>query len=108
MSQEDQQFMNYIRNSAYHTDGHYFIGLPKKKATVIMPNNQSVATQRALTLKRKFKRNPVFHQEYVDFMRDVIKKDYAVRVPENQLNRQDGNLWYIPHHSVYHPQKGKL
>lgn len=29
MSQEDQQFMNCVRNSTYHADGHYVIGLPK-------------------------------------------------------------------------------
>lgn len=73
-----------------------------------MPNNHSVAIQRALTLKRKFKRNPVFHQEYSDFMKDMIEKGYAVRVPENQLNCQDGKLWYVPHHGVYHPQKKRL
>ena len=76
------------------------IGLPKKKDVVTMPNNHSVATQRDLALKRKF-----FYQEYSDFMKDMIKKGYAVRVPQTQLSCQDGKLWYVPHHSVYHPQK---
>lgn len=73
-----------------------------------MPNNHSVVVQRALALKRKFKRNPVFHQEYSDFMKDMIEKGYAVRVPENQLNCQDGKIWYVPQNGVYHPQKRKL
>lgn len=41
-------------------------------------------------------------------MKDMIEKGYTVRVPENQLNCQDGKLWYVPHHGVYHPQKKKL
>lgn len=41
-------------------------------------------------------------------MKDVIEKGYAVRVPENQPNCQEGKLWYIPHHIVCHPPKRKL
>ncbi len=108
MSQEDQQFMTRVTKSTYHADGHYVIGHPKKKDVVTMPNNHSVAVQRALALKKKFKRNLVFHQEYSDFMKDMITKGYAVRVPENQLKCQDGKKWYVPHHGVYHPQKKKL
>lgn len=108
MSQEDQQFMSHMKDSTYHANGHYIIGLPKKKAVVTMPNNHSVAVQRALALKRKFKRNAVFHQEYCDFMKDMIKRGYAVKVPQNQLSREDGKVWYVPHHGVYHPQKKKL
>lgn len=37
--------MNCVRNSTCHVDGHYVIGLPKKKAAVTMPNNHSVAVQ---------------------------------------------------------------
>lgn len=108
MSQEDQQFMTCVSSSTYHADGHYVVRLPKRKAVVTMPNNHSVAVQRALTLKRKFKRNPVFYQEYSDFMKDMIEKGYAIRVPENQLKCQDGKVWYVPHHGVRHPQKKKL
>ncbi|KAI3370342.1 hypothetical protein L3Q82_025111 [Scortum barcoo] len=60
----------------------------------------------SLTLKRKFKSK--FHQEYSDFMKDMIGKGYAVRVSQNQLSRQDIKLWYVPHHGIYHPQKRKL
>lgn len=108
MSQEDQQFMDSVNDSAYYTNGHYFISLPKKNAATVMPNNKNAAVQRALTLKRKLKRNPGFHQEYTEFMEDMIDKGYAVRVPKDQLNHQNGKVWYIPHHGVYHPQKRKL
>lgn len=30
------------------------------------------------------------------------------KVPEHQLERQDGKVWYIPHHSVRHPKKETL
>ena len=108
MSHEDKQFMHSVTTSAYHAEGHHYIGLPKKNAAAIMPNNRSAAVQRALTLKRKLIKNPGFQQEYNAFMSDMLSKGYAVRVPEEKLNKQDGNVWYVPHHGVYHPQKKKL
>lgn len=63
---------------------------------------------RLSSLKRKFKRNETFHEEYKTFLSDVIEKGYAALVPQEQLSRKDGRVWYIPHHGVYHPRKGKL
>lgn len=108
MSQEDHQFMELVSDSAHYADGHYYIKMPMKKANVNMPNNQSLAVQRAQHLKKKLCKMPKFHEEYNAFMSDMIKKGYAVKVPEEQLDRQDGKVWYIPHHGVYHPQKTKL
>lgn len=71
------------------------------------PNNYCVAKQRILGLKRRFERNEKFHQEYTTFLCDVIKEGYAKKVPA-EPKRSDGKLWYIPHHGVYHPKKGKL
>ncbi len=42
------------------------------------------------------------------FMKDLISKGYSERVPAEDLGRSDGEVWYIPHHGVYHPRKGKL
>ena len=41
-------------------------------------------------------------------MEDVLKKGYAEKVPPCQQQRDDGKVWYMPHHGVYHKQKGKL
>ena len=38
------------------------------------------------------------------FMQDIIEKGYAEKAPHERHN-DDGKLWYIPHHGVYHPQK---
>ncbi|KAK0152983.1 hypothetical protein N1851_005350 [Merluccius polli] len=108
MSQEDHQFMESVSSSVRLTDGHYYLSLPMKKLCVQMPNNRSAVLQCALNLKNKLKRNPAFHEEYSTFMNDMLSKGYAIEVPTTQLNRQDGKLWYIPHHGVYHPQKKKL
>ena len=42
-------------------------------------------------------------------MADIVTKGYARKVPLEQMNLQNGNVWYIPHHGVYHPYKpGKI
>ena len=38
-------------------------------------------------------------------MQEMINKGHAERVPKNSLSRDDGRVWYIPHHGVYHPKK---
>lgn len=64
--------------------------------------------QRALTRKKKLIKNQEFHQEYTDYINDLLQNGYAVKIPEAQLTRQDGRVWYIPQHGVYHPQKENL
>ena len=42
-------------------------------------------------------------------MREVIEKGYAERVPAEELLLDNCQIWYIPHHGVYHPKKpGKI
>ena len=77
---------------------HYSIGMPLRNKNGVMPNHKCVTEQRASNLKRKLK----------TFMSDLLNKGYAVEVPEDEHNRNDGRVWYIPHHGVTHPQKGKL
>ena len=108
LSKEDQLFMDRVSESAKLVDGHYSIGLPLKNKEVKMPNNRAVAEQRALNMKKKLQRNQTFKEDYVSFMNDVINKGYAVKVPDEELKRSDGKVWFIPHHGVYHPKKQKI
>ncbi|KAK0146187.1 hypothetical protein N1851_014504 [Merluccius polli] len=50
----------------------------------------------------------MYAEEYTSFMEDILKKGYAEKVPPQQLRREDGKVWYIPHHGVYHKRKLKL
>lgn len=67
-----------------------------------------VAKQRLLGLKRKFLKNPQLHKEYSTYFKEVTEKGYAQPVPQQQLQGRSGKMWYIPHHSVYHPRKGSI
>jgi len=100
--------MKIVKDSANIVDGHYSLRLPFRKEDISLPNNRQVAEQRLSSLKRKILRNASFHEEYTNFLNDVINKGYAEEVPQGQLKRYDGKVWYIPHHGVYHPKKRKL
>ena len=41
-------------------------------------------------------------------MDDLFVKGHASHVPGDELRRDDGMLWYLPHHGVLHPRKKKL
>lgn len=79
--------------------------IPRK---ISMPNNRNIAEQRTLNLKRGFLRDPLFHKDYTAFMDNLLSNGYAERVPTTDLARSDGKVWYIPHHGVCHPKKGKI
>lgn len=82
--------MESVHESAKLIDGHYSIGLPLRKGDVKMPNNRIIALQRALSFKRRFTKDTLFHVHYTDFLTDMISKGYAERVPAEDLGRDDG------------------
>ena len=108
MSREEARFIEIMEQSVKLQDGHYSLKLPFKTKEVALPNNHCVALQRLTSLKRKMERNEKFHQEYTKFLEDVISNGFAERVPQNELRAGEVNVFYIPHHGVYHPRKGKL
>ena len=81
--------------------------MPFRDKSVVLPNNYEVAAQRILNLAKKFK-DTAYAAEYKIFMDDVLGKGYAQKVPQEQLQRNDGHVWYIPLHGVYHKQMKKL
>lgn len=73
-----------------------------------MPDNHKLAEQRALSLKRRFQKDALFHADYTTFMHNIIYCGFAEKVPVKDLECNHGKTWYIPHHGLYHPQKKKI
>lgn len=103
MSREDQRFLELVINSARQVEGHYQIALPLRNIEISMPYYKKIVEQRLW-----FQKDSKYHAEYNSFMTELLVKGYAEKVPEEELDRDDGKLWYIPHHGVYHPTKGKI
>lgn len=105
LSREDIKFMEIMERSSILEHGHYCLNLPFRKKELSLPNNFSVAKQRALSLRRKFLKNELFFQEYSSRISEMVDKGYAEEVPTQQLSGSNSNVWYIPHHGVHHPRK---
>ena len=108
MSQDEHRFMQNAEKTQFK-EGHYEIPLPFKNHVSSIPNNKSHALVRVECLKRKVERDPKLCDDYQVFMKELLGKGYARKVPPDQLNHVEGSAWYIPHHGVYHPYKpGKI
>ena len=107
LSVEDRRWLASVESECEMVDGHYSIPLPLKTKNVVLPNNKEVAMRRLLSLKKKFS-DPRFAKEYQDFMQDMLDKGYAEEVAREDQGRNDGRVWYLPHHAVQNPKKDKI
>ena len=105
LSTEDRKFLKMMDDSVLKTNGHYQMPLPFRNKEAIMPNNLLQADAFAMRLKKKLVKDEKLREQYTDFMTDLEKKGFAERVPSSEIARNDGRVWYIPHHGVRHPRK---
>ena len=105
MSRQDKQALSIYDASARLVDGHYQIAIPWKYHHPDLPNNKPLAEHRLNLLRKKLLKDPELYSRYSAFMTDLFDKGYAKKVTENLRDRNHGKIWYLPHHSVVHPQK---
>ena len=87
-------------------DSHYVLPIPFRRENVMFPNNRVQAVQRLKWLKKRLERNPEEHKDYLNFMKEMFQKGYAVKADNTP---KEGKCWYLPHYPVYHPKKpGKV
>ena len=108
LSVEDSQFLEMVERQTSLKDGHYEICLPLRNDSVPLPNNRSLAVQRLKGLEKRFTASDTFKRKYTEFVEDLFVRGYSSQVPEEELLRSDGMVWYFPHHGVIHPRKDKL
>ena len=76
-----------------------------KQQKVTLPNNRPQARQRLKSLKKRLLSDDKYRQDYADFMGSIISKGYATKVSDKNATVNEGHVWYLPHHGVYHRQK---
>ncbi|XP_027879371.1 uncharacterized protein LOC114148348 [Xiphophorus couchianus] len=105
VSQDDIRFIQLLsENITQKDDGHLEMPLPFKTPCLpVLSNNKRLAIVRLQHLKRRLKRNYQFNNHYKTFMESIISCGDAELAPETNIN--DGCVWYLPHHGVYHSKK---
>ena len=63
-----------------------------------------MADQRLNLLKKRFLKDPDMFLKYSEIIEDLCSKDYA-EVPKEEIEKSNRKIWFLPHHSVFHPKK---
>ncbi|XP_068247736.1 uncharacterized protein [Palaemon carinicauda] len=106
LSVEEREFIEIVSNGIKIIDGKQFkIPLPLKGGGIQFPDNMLVVQKRLSNLKQKLQKNVSMKNDYINFMKNMIDKGYAERVPLNETCLINGKVWFVPHHGVYHPRK---
>ena len=108
MSVDDRRVLALWDEKVSFSGGHYVLPIPFKDSTLKLPDNRQMAEKRLSSLGRKLDKNRDLHQKYVDGMSNLLEQGYAVPVPEQDIHRSDGKVWYLPHHPVINPNKEKI
>ena len=105
LSYEDR-FLSKVNEGIHQRcDGHYEMPLPFKQESIMLPNKKEVALKRLNKLKGRLKSHSNYEADYLAFMSDIISRCHAEKVPVEEVLTKNGQVWYIPHHGVYHPKK---
>ncbi|XP_071837463.1 uncharacterized protein [Apostichopus japonicus] len=105
LSPNDKRAVAMWEETICHTEGHYQLGIPFKQQPVELPNNRECAAQRLKGLAKRLRKDSNLQEKYAKAMGEVLNKGYAQVVPEEEIGRSDGAVWYLPHHPVTHPMK---
>ena len=104
ISLEDKRFLKIMENGIRRcSDGHFELPLPLRDKHLVLPNNKEVVYRRLMGLRQRLQRDERFKGDYCDFMQKLLGMGHAEPVPKDQLDIEQ--VWYIPHHGVYHPRK---
>ena len=106
LSYEDRRFLSKVNEGIHQRcNGHYEMPLPFKQESIMLPNKKEVALKRLNKLKGRLKSDSKYKADYLAFMSDIISDGHAEKVPVEEVLTTNGQVWYIPHHGVYHPKK---
>ena len=87
ISKDDKAFLKTAEESTTKSGDHYVVPLPFKKENLIMPNNRKQAMQRLIYLKRRFKKDPAFFEDYKQFMSNLLVNGYAKRMDDSPVGK---------------------
>ena len=77
--------------------GRYEVRSPFKSNSTKLGQSKSIASQRLLSLERRFVKDPNYAVQYREILCDFIKQGHLKLVPINEINKP---AVYVPHHGV--------
>ena len=105
MSHEDVIFMEKAKQGLSFSDGHYTVPLQFRDEHIRLPDNKSPVLKRTLWQKNKMLKDEKYRSDYITFVENIIDRQYASIVPDHSKIAPPGQVWYLPHHAIYNPNK---
>jgi hypothetical protein len=105
MSPEDRKALDILENNTIFTEDRYEVAMLWKSPDAWLPCNKMAAENRMKSLRRKLVNNPDIHQKYSEFMGKLLEKGHAQKLSPEESEVHGQRTWFLPHHSVVHPQK---
>ena len=102
-----RRFLDIMQQEVRLINNHYQLPLPLRQEEPGLSNNHKMAVKGVLQVKKRMLRDETYHNDYINFMSDLMKKGYAKKA-DCDKDVLEGWTWYVPHHGVYHPKTKKF
>lgn len=87
----------FTNTTVRQPDGRFVVHIPLKESPTNLGDSKQQAITRFNALERKFKRNPIFQKQYIDFMNEYMALGHMT---ENTNIHKDEVSYFLPHHGV--------
>lgn len=81
-------------------DGRYIVTMPIMENPPKLGNSLRAAMARQFSNERRFRKDPILKEKYVKDIQQFIDMDHIELVPANEINRDESEVYYIPHHAA--------
>ena len=107
-SVEDHKVYDLWERETVYENERYTVPVPWRPGAPNFPNNYKVALKRLDSTVRKLRKSNSY-EVYDENLHKLVQDGHAELVPTECLERDDGAVWYIPHHAVVSDKKpGKI
>ena len=108
LSVNDRKFLNIIGNNIIvNSDGNLETPLPLRDDEFKFPNNKFSVAKRQTNTISHIMRDPDKAEQCRIFMQRMIDSKHVEKLHPNEIEKDDGKVWYLPVFPVIHPKKKK-
>ncbi|XP_053968820.1 uncharacterized protein LOC128870244 [Anastrepha ludens] len=104
VSMEDQRAIEILGNCDLH-EGQYTASLLWSNDNIRLPDSLPTALSRFKCLERKLSSNPELQRNMQEQIDNLVKKNYATKLPNEAINDRGDKIWYLPVFIVRNPHK---
>lgn len=104
-SEQEECELFYQNNTGRLRSGRFITRLPLLTHRPPLGESRALAEKRLLSMERRMKRDPVFRQKYVDFMREYEELGH---MSVSHLDWRKVEHAFLPHHAVLKSPESKI